>query len=310
MKKINIFIIFVVLTFLGLSSKAKYFEIVVKIQDEIITNLDIENEKKYLIFLNPKLKQLNISRLNNIAKDSLVTEIIKKRELEKFFDLRKKNNLPDSVILKFIKSKNITSKSEFIKILNNKNLNYDSIKNKIYIETLWNQLIYDKYFKNVKIDKVKLKQNILNQFNNENKKYEYNLSEIFFSDIANKNLNETVLTIINSIEEIGFENSANIFSISNTSKNGGMIGWVNELQISEKLKNKINKLNTNQISEPIKMRNGYLLIKLNDKREIKQEIDIDKEFNESIIKETNRQLNAFSIIFFKRLKKNIQIDEL
>ncbi len=310
MKKLNIFIIFVVLTFIGLSSKAKYVEIVVKIQDEIITNLDIENEKKYLIFLNPKLKQLNISRLNNIAKDSLVTEIIKKRELEKFFDLRKKNNLPDSVILKFIKSKNITSKSEFIKILNNKDLNYDSIKNKIYIETLWNQLIYDKYFKNVKIDKVKLKQNILNQFNNENKKYEYNLSEIFFSDIANKNLNETVLTIINSIEEIGFENSANIFSISNTSKNGGMIGWVNELQISEKLNNQINKLNTNQISKPIKMRNGYLLIKLNDKREIKQEIDIDKEFNESIIKETNRQLNAFSIIFFKRLKKNIQINEL
>ena len=74
MKKLNIFIIFVVLTFQGLSSKAKYVEIVVKIQDEIITNLDIENEKKYLIFLNPKLKQLNISRLNNIAKDSLVTK--------------------------------------------------------------------------------------------------------------------------------------------------------------------------------------------------------------------------------------------
>ena len=89
-----------------------------------------------------------------------------------------------------------------------------------------------------------------------------------------------------------------------------MIGWVNELQISEKLNNQINKLNTNQISKPIKMRNGYLLIKLNDKREINQEIDIDKEFNESIIKETNRQLNAFSIIFFKRLKKNIQINEL
>ena len=83
MKKLNIFIIFVVLTFQGLSSKAKYVEIVVKIQDEIITNLDIENEKKYLIFLNPKLKQLNISKLNTIAKDSLVTEIIKKRELEK-----------------------------------------------------------------------------------------------------------------------------------------------------------------------------------------------------------------------------------
>ena len=310
MKKLNIIVICVIFTLLGLSSNAKYVEIVVKIQDEIITNLDIENEKKYLFFLNPQLEQLNTSRLSNIARDSLITEIIKKKELEKFFDLKKQNNFSDSIVLKFIKSKNISSKSEFIKILKRKDLNYETIKNKIYIETLWNQLIYDKYEKNIKIDEEKLKQNIINQFNNKNKKYEYNLSEIFFSDPTNNSLDETVLKITNSIKEIGFENSANIFSISNTSKNGGIIGWVNELQISEILKNRISKLNINEISKPIKVRNGYLLIKLNDKREFKQKINIDKEFDELIIKEKNKQLNAFSIIFYKRLKKNIQINEL
>ena len=211
MKKLNIIVICVIFTLLGLSSNAKYVEIVVKIQDEIITNLDIENEKKYLFFLNPQLEQLNTSRLSNIARDSLITEIIKKKELEKFFDLKKQNNFSDSIVLKFIKSKNISSKSEFIKILKRKDLNYETIKNKIYIETLWNQLIYDKYEKNIKIDEEKLKQNIINQFNNKNKKYEYNLSEIFFSDPANNSLDETVLKITNSIKEIGFENSANIF---------------------------------------------------------------------------------------------------
>ena len=285
-------------------------EIKARVLNEIITNIDIENEKKYLFFLNPQLEQLNTSRLSNIARDSLITEIIKKKELEKFFDLKKQNNFSDSIVLKFIKSKNISSKSEFIKILKRKDLNYETIKNKIYIETLWNQLIYDKYEKNIKIDEEKLKQNIINQFNNKNKKYEYNLSEIFFSDPANNSLDETVLKITNSIKEIGFENSANIFSISNTSKNGGIIGWVNELQISEILKNRISKLNINEISKPIKVRNGYLLIKLNDKREFKQKINIDKEFDELIIKEKNKQLNAFSIIFYKRLKKNIQINEL
>ena len=178
------------------------------------------------------------------------------------------------------------------------------------IEGLWNQLIYKKYGKNIKIDEENLRKNIEKQFKNKKKKYEYNLSEIYFSESAIESFEDTLIKLKKSINDIGFENTANIYSNSNTAKNGGSIGWVNELQISEILRKNIIQLNNNEITQPIKIQGGYLLIKLNDKREFKEEIDIDKEVSELTNKEINRQLNGFSMILFKRLKKNTQINEL
>ena len=142
------------------------------------------------------------------------------------------------------------------------------------------------------------------------KKYEYNLSEIFFTELQNKSFDETLKKITLSIREIGFENTANVYSISTTSNNGGLIGWVNELQISEPIKKNIVNLEINEISKPIKVGNGYLLIKINNKRKFSQNINIENQLKELINKETNRQLNSFSIIYYKRLRKNIKIDEI
>ena len=289
---------------------ANSIKIIVKVQDEIITNLDIDNEKKYLTFLNPKLKELNNSRINEIAKNSLIREIIKKNELEKIYDFEKTGDLIDVVEKNFLESKNISNKTEFIQILKNQKLNYETIKKKLQIEALWNQFIYNKYAKNIRINENSLKESVISQFKDKNKKYEYNLSEIFFTETQDKSLNETLKKIIFSIEEIGFENTANIYSISSTSKNGGLIGWVNELQISEKIKKNILNLNTNEISKPIRIENGYLLVKVNERREFKQKINLENQLKELINKETNRQLNSFSIIYYKRLRKNIRVDEI
>lgn len=289
---------------------ANSIKIIVKVQDEIITNLDIDNEKKYLIFLNPKLKELNNSRINEIAKNSLIREIIKKNELEKIYDFEKTGDLIDVVEKNFLESKNISNKTEFIQILKNQKLNYETIKKKLQIEALWNQFIYNKYAKNIRINENSLRESVISQFKDKNKKYEYNLSEIFFTETQDKSLNETLKKIIFSIEEIGFENTANIYSISSTSKNGGLIGWVNELQISEKIKKNILNLNTNEISKPIRIENGYLLVKVNERREFKQKINLENQLKELINKETNRQLNSFSIIYYKRLRKNIRVDEI
>ena len=284
-------------------------KIQVKIQNEIITNIDIENEKRYLIFLNPKLKELSNFKINEIAKNSLITEIIKKKELEKIYNFKEIGNIFEAVEKNYLKAKNISSKSEFIKILDSKELDYEIFKDKLSIEALWNQLIYNKYGNNIKLDEEFFKKSILNQIKNKRKKYEYNLSEIYFTELNKENLNKTSEILINSINEIGFENTANIYSISNTSKNGGLIGWVNELQISEKIKQEIIQLKDNEISKPININKGYLFIKLNSKRELKEEIDVNKEIMELMNKERSRQLSAFSIIFYKRLKKNIFINE-
>ena len=309
MNKFKHLIISIIILIFSDALHAKSIQIVTKIQNEIITNIDIENEIKYLIFLNPKLKELKVNNLKNIAKNSLITEIIKKKELDKAYNLKTKDNFFESVERSFLKSKNINNKSEFIQILNSNNLSYDILKKKLQIEALWNQLIYTKYSKNIRLDKNELRQSILNQFKNENKKYDYNLSEIFFIENIDESFDVTLNKLKKSINEVGFENTANLFSISSTSKNGGLIGWVNELQISKIIKKEIIDLNKGEISSAIKIGGGYLLIKINNKRKTEQIIDVDNQLNELINKETNRQLNTYSLIFYKRLKKNIEIDE-
>lgn len=282
---------------------AKNIEIKVILQNEIITNIDIINESKYLLFLNPKLNELSEKKIKDIAKNSLITDIIKKKEIEKFYNLERNNNLVNKIEKNFLDKRNINSKSELIEILNNIGLSYDTIKEKIVIEAFWNQLVYKKFSNNIKINKEYLRKNILSQFKTDKTKYEYNLSEIFFTETINESLNETLVKLNQSIKNIGFENSANIFSKSNTAKNGGIIGWMNELQFSENIKKNILNLSKNEISEPIKIEGGYLLIKLNDKREFNQKINIDNQLKELVKLEKNRQLNAFSIIYYKRLKK-------
>ena len=309
MSKLKILILLIILLNFNKYSNANLIDIKVKVQDEIITNLDIQNEKRYLFFLNPKLKELKTSRSNSIAKESLITETIKRKEIEKYYDFKKKNNLINAIEKNLLLKKNIKNREQLKEILENKNINYEDVKKKLLVETLWNKLIYDKYVKNVIINKEDLRKKILIQFNNKQKKFDYNLSEIVISENINKDFKKKFSIINKSLKEIGFENTANIYSISNTANNGGLVGWVNELQISTQINSQIKDLKINEISKPIKIANGYILIKVNDKKEVKNNININDQLEKVIIRETNRQLNSFSMIFYKRLKKNIEIYE-
>ena len=309
MNKIKILIVLIILFNFNNNLYGNLLEIKVKIQDQIITNLDIENEKNYLFFLNTKLRNLEQSRINKIAKESLITEIIKKNELKKIFEFNIDGNLLNVVENNLYKRKNIKNKNEFLKILENEDLDYEIIKQKLYIEALWNQLIYQKYSTNVILDEDALRKNILEQIAKEKTKFSYNLSEIFFTESIEETLDQKIKRINMSIKNIGFENTANIYSISNTSNKGGLIGWINELQISKVIGKEVKKLKVDEISKAIKLQNGYILIKLNDKKEFNQKINVNDQLKRLINNETNRQLNNFSTIFYKRLKKNIDIDE-
>ena len=306
-KRILIFLIIFVNLSTWLNSSSIF--ITGEVQNEIITNIDIDDERRYLLFLNPKLKNLQKNRIDKIAFNSLVTEIIKKNELKKFYNLENQNKIIDIVEQNFLKSKNLKNKNELKILLKNKMLDYDLIRNKLLIETLWNRLVYKKFSKNLNINEVQLKNNIIDQFNSKKRKNEYNLSEILFTESISENFEIKYNKVIKSINEIGFENSANIFSVSNTAKNGGLIGWINELQLNNQIKKNIKNLNVNEVSNPIRVSNGYLLIKLNNKRELKEKINIEQELKKLIKLETNRQLSNFSMIFFKRLRKNIKINE-
>ena len=161
---VPIFFIFITSTSFGLEIKIK-----AEIDNIIITNIDIENERKYLIFLNPKLKELNKEDLNDIAKNSLIREIIKEKEIKKFFDINKKYKIVDEIEKNLLLKKNI-KKNEFINLLNANNMDYLQIRKKLKVEALWNQLVYKKYFKNIKINNEIMRERIIKQFKNSKKK--------------------------------------------------------------------------------------------------------------------------------------------
>ena len=309
MKKIITFLIFIICLTFNNYLTAETIRIIIKVENEIITNIDIDNEVKYLTFLNPKLNDLEKNKLNDLAKDSVISDVIKKRELKKNIDFEKSHRIVEIIESNLIKSKRIKNKSEFLSILENKNLDYEVINEKLKIEGLWNKLIYEKYISNVKINKSELRDKIIYNLNNKKNKFEYNLSEIMIVDSDGESINSIIKKVNINLEQIGFENTANILSVSSSSKNGGLIGWINELQLSKKVKKEVEKLEVGQITNPINIQNGYLLIKLNDKRELTEKINIEDQLDKLINKEKNRQLNTFSNILYKRLKKNIEINE-
>ena len=308
MKKIYLFI-FVMIFFNLKTSLKSEVSILFKINNEIITNMDIIKEAKYLMALNNQLKTLNDKKINEIARESLIREKIKRIELSKFFLLDQKNPYLDTVIENFYLKLNIESKEQFGEYLKDYNLTIQEIKKKIEIENLWNQLIYDKYKSQVYIDEEKLKRKIISE-----KKLQseiiYKLSEIVFEKQKDKTLDDAIKIINKSISEIGFENSANTFSLSDSSKFGGNIGWIKKKDLSDIIYKNIADLKIGSHTVPIQLGGNFLILKLEDIKNEKVEIDQDAELKRMVNFEQTRQLNKFSTIYYNKVKINIDVKKL
>ena len=305
-KKNYFFLFFLILFSTSVFSTEKAF-IQISVDKEIITNVDIKKESDYLEILNPNLSTLGEKKINQIAKKSLITEIIKNNEINKFLVSNENNELKEN-LLKNLYTKLNLSKPEFENLLiQKKNYTLDEIKRKLMIDILWNDLIYFKFKDQIKIDKSKLLAKIEDAAEKDKKKYL--LSEIIFEKDVNQNLNELIKKIQSSIKEIGFGNTANIYSISDTSKFGGKIGWVNETSLSNIINQNLQNKKINEFTDVIQVGNDYLILMINDIKFTKIKIDKDEEFKRLIEFETNRQLNQFSKIFFNKSKINYIINE-
>ncbi len=289
-------------------SQSSDIRIKFKIDDEIITNLDILDEKNYLIFLRPKLGSLSEDELLKISQDSLIREIIKRKELKKVFKNLDNEKLTVDIKNRIFKFKKVNTENEFINLTKKNGIEYEKILQKFKIEGLWNELIFRKFNGLVKINRKALKDELERNISN-NIKFEYNLSEILFDIDKNEKYETKYKKIVEFLKKNDFKIAATKFSISNSSERGGEIGWVKETLLSEELTKKIKSLKTGQISKPIKYPNGYLILKLNEKKEMKQKIDISKELNEKIMFEKNKQLNQFSLLYYKKLKRNTKVNE-
>ena len=194
-------------------------KIVMKINNEIVTSYDIEQEKNYLLALNPNLEQIDEVQLIKIAKKSLTKEIVRKIEILKYKELKLENTQIESVLNNLMQNLNFTNKNEFENYLKEFDLSIKDLK-KIEIENEWKNMIYVKYNDSVIIDKEKLIFKIDNLDNDF--LIEYNLSEIFSIE-KDTNYENKLTQIKKSIENNGFENTANLFSVSDSSKIGGKI---------------------------------------------------------------------------------------
>ena len=282
-------------------------EIKYKINNDIITNTDIDNEKNYLLFIRPSLKSLPNKEIIKISENSLIREIIKKNELNEVFDVNEADKYINKVKKNLYRFTNVNNENDLKKLLKRNNIEYENVIEKMKYESLWNELIFRKFNSLVKLNKNKLRTDLELKIKN-NKKYEYNLSELLFELNKTEKVYKTYEDIIDYVKLNNFKSAAFKYSIANSSKSGGEIGWIKETLLSKDLNNKLKKLKKNEITEPIKYPNGYLILKINDKREMKQIVNFDEEFKDLVNFEKNKQLNQFSILFYKKLKQNSKIN--
>ena len=300
----SIFIYFIFFTNLALALENK---ILVKVNNEIITTVDLLDEIKYLNSINKNFKDFKKEEIYMISKKSLVREKIKEIELLKYFkEIKIKDEFFNNLINDHIKRLQFNSLAEFKKHLKNNEVKFEMIKKKITIEILWNRLIFNKFSKSIKIDK----KQIENELSVSNIKKELLLSEILFSVEKNENLIDKYKLIVKTINEKNFNKAASIYSISDTSKSGGKLGWIPMPALNEKIKKELLMIKIGGFTKPIVVPGGFLIIKINDVRKPENKIDIKKEVQSVADRKTNEQLNQFSVIYFNKVKKNIKISEL
>ena len=277
--------------------------------NEIITNLDVEKQYKLLTSLNKDLVNVEKSKIYNFALSSLIDEKIKLIELKKYFDLEKKeNDFLKRSFVNFYNKYNFQNEEDFLNFLSLNNLDIKTIKTKIKIESLWNTLIYDKFSNQVEINYQEIDKQLMTISLN-SKINEYNISEILFTAQDQDEFKLKKDKIYNSIKSDGFDNAAILYNENSLNKSG-KIGWITENKIGANINKQLKNIDIGNVTNPLRVSNGFLILKLNNTRIVDRELDLDKEKNQLISIEKNKQLNQFSTIYFNKISKNASVKKL
>ena len=284
-------------------------KILVKIENQIITSLDVNNEYKYLIALNPNIKKSKKEDILKLSKKSIIQEKIKSIEIEKNFNNPKIPQKYLELILKNIYSRigmnNLNDFKEYLKI---NDINFEDVKKKLEIEALWNELVLIKFSSKIKIDEENLKSKI--QKDNNKFLKSYLMSEISFEISNLKDLDKKFIEISDVIKDKGFDFAALKYSLSPTSNFGGKLDWIKENSLNKNIKKAIKNLEINDFTNPIVVPGGFLILQINDIKNTKIEVNVENELKKLVNFEKNNQLNQYSKIYFNKIKKNLEINEL
>lgn len=302
---------YILILFLSLFICQKVFslenKILIKVDNEIITTVDVYKESQYLKTINESIKQLSKEKVFDIAKNSLIKNRIKEKEIKKYYT----NINPDQKFINDIIKNNASNLgfdnlSEFENYLNKFDITIKFLQNRIINEILWNELVVKKYSNKITINKEKIYNDI--KLTNIKNKF-YLLSEIIFNLSEGEKLEKKFQKIKNEITSKGFENAALIYSISDSSSTGGKLGWIKESAINKNILEQLNDKKIDEFTDPIKISGGFLLLKLNNIEERKENIDEKKELEKRIKSEENLQLRQFSIIYLNKIKVDTKINE-
>ena len=282
-------------------------KILFKIDNEIITTIDIYEEIKFLRTFTPEINDLEDAELFEISKNSILRDRIKKIEILEFV---KELKVQDKFLLNLIKNKyskiNIDTLEDFRIYLKKNNLDFNNVNEKLTIELIWNDLIYQKFNKKISIDREKIKKELLQNSKKERQR-EFLLSEIVFTENDKINFKKKNKEIISDINNIGFKKTALKHSVSDTASNGGLIGWIKEDNLNQNIKKIVNELKTGQFSKPIRTSSGFMILKINDEKEYLSKFNLADKMEEVIRFKTNDQLNQFSRMYFNKVKKDLII---
>ena len=285
-------------------------KILFKVENEIITTIDIYEEIKFLKSFNPNIQNFKETELFEISKNSILKDKIKKIEIMNFV---KELKVDDRFIIQLIKNKysniDINSLENFENYLRDNNLNIKNIKEKFYIQIIWNDLIFQKFQDKVIIDREKIKNKILQDSQKEHQR-ELLLSEITFNVNDKKDFQDKYEKILSDIKAIGFKKAAITYSNSNTATNGGLIGWIKEESLNQNIKEIVSRLAPGELSRPIRTTSGFIILKIEDEKKYSTSLNINEKIEEIVKFKTNDQLSQFSSMYFNKIKKNLIINEL
>ncbi len=292
------------LSFFGNTKAAINNKIALKIENKIITQYEIKNKiLRSLILSEQEINQKNIDALKKKSLNSLIQLTLKRIELEKYNF--KADNLQLNKYLQSISSNNVDGlKQKF----EDNNLDFNLFKEEIVTELKWQRLIYEIYSKKILINESVIDIELKNIIANKAFIEEYHLSEIEI-EIENRDINQAqLIEILEKIKNEGFEVAALKYSISDSAQNKGDIGWINSNSLSDDIYNKISKLKSGEISDPIKRQSSFLILKVNDKRKLDSDIN-EKELKASLINQKKNELfNLYSRSHLSKLKNTSLIE--
>ena len=311
-EKFNLFLSILIFVFFISSNKSfsQKVSIIYVVENTPITNIEINNEINYLLLINQELRKIDKKSLVQYASKSILKEKIKEIEVKKYFEFGQNQKIINGNLNKLMSSLNIKNENEFNKLLAELNLSRNFLSKKIEIELIWNRLIYEMYKDKIIINEKKIKKNLEININDQSNKIdEFLLYEILFSPNTTSDLEIELSKIKKSINDVGFENTANIFSVSSSSKFGGKIGWVNKNHLSKTIIDTIQKLDLGMYSDPINVPIGKLILMIKDKRKVENNLSLEEELSKIITAEKNKQLNQFSSIYYKKVELDTKIYE-